>query len=234
MHTRTIVRAVALAGCFLVVGCQIIAQINGLHVGTGGAAGAGGMVGAGATEGGGMAQCTPACGTDEFCAADLATPTCMPCGIPDGGSCQPGQLGMACPSCDGPLCTLPCCPPMGASVEAKQGPTQIICNDPSSSSSSSSSAPMPPSTCNQASITCAGGYLCEVICYNDACQGLTLICADDGPCRLTCHDTSCEGATVLCGSNECDLVCDAANRNAVTSRPGPKGASCRMSSSCKP
>jgi hypothetical protein len=184
------VLTMALAFGAAAAGCQIIAQLTVLEVGTGGA-GTGGSTSSRNSSSSGGADCmmAPGCPDGSICLPGPpgmpSMTTCEACGAaPAGGVCP-----MGCDSCTQQTCFKSCgdaaC---SMTLLAQTSGVKLHCASGQCTSI----------------ITCQGAYPCEVDCDMGACTGLTMVC-DVGPCVLDCAGMGCMNATLTCGDNRCTI-----------------------------
>jgi hypothetical protein len=224
MRTRAIFTALLLATACVApaVGCQIIAGITSLEVGTGGSS----------SSTGGLPSCMPGMPCGDVCLgnAQVAAATCddagacpgqvTPCQGPNNLCLQPPSVAPMCAPCgtfpnmDTSVCAAPDC------ASCDDGGTTCVtsCDGPGSCPAGGSphilDATKSKATfqcngmgvCDQLVVECQGPFPCELVC-DGGCLGTTLKCSGTGPCKLTCAAKSCMNAKVECGNNTCVASC---------------------------
>jgi hypothetical protein len=208
MRTRAVLSFLTfgLAASVAAGGCQIIAGLSSLTVGSGGSGGAGtgavssasagttasASTGPGSAGTGGGCTASTQCSPTTFC--EPQNHTCEPCGSdpppPTGVTCTPGMR--PCNACDDAgTCLADCSAPNSCNASfTLQGPGTVVftCD----------------ADCNGITITCTGPHECDLVCSNGGCTDLTFQCSQDGPCQLTCSDmSSCQGVKFNAGDNKC-------------------------------
>ncbi len=240
MRTRTIVAGMTLALAFTAAGgCQIIAQLNTLQVGTGGGPGA---------DGG--APCQPQAPCGGTCMGSTLTPSGI-CGA--DGTCP--SVPQACPSdfacADETKCNTSCgpnadcaaghiCYPQG--IGGGSGSQCMACGDtPKAMCTQGPSLctgtcdPSSPGTCDT---TCDGGcagtftlnavtFAAKLTC-DASCASSTIKCMGLFPCEIDCPSLgtgmgtpSCHGTTVQCDDGPCTVVCTGTGCADVVQQCGP-------------